>query len=398
MEDKIKKLILSFLFILISFTFWAQENYYIQDTEDGAIFIQKFSWESNPDVLKYEFTIEMQNKKGKYEQINFIETTDNFVEISLSAGHYRYKIALYNFLGYKEYETPWYPVDVIKAYQPKISDVSPSHIYMEEVQDGVFVVDGYELRPETEFVLKNGSTELRPVKVENDSKNKKVKLYFDPNAFDTGNWTLIATNIGGLKFSYNPIKIQFKKPFDFDLSGGYAFMYLPSSYFINDIFPQIWNTTVSPLGLSLRATFIPVKKKTIYYGFSLNLFNYFFKNSYKNWTVSSIFTIASLDFNIQWPFLNKKLFLDLHFGFGASIFYDLHIEFSRNIKSPSDQRINPNLDLGISLFYYPAKRLYISVGLDTTLMFDFADSWFQRNDNNLYMWSIIPTLEIGYQF
>ena len=48
---------------------WSQENYYIQDTEDGAVFVQTLRWDPNPDVYKYDFTIEKEGRRGKYSII-----------------------------------------------------------------------------------------------------------------------------------------------------------------------------------------------------------------------------------------------------------------------------------------------------------------------------------------
>ena len=388
METRIRKLLFIFAIFLTTCCLWAQENYYIQDTEDGAVFVQTLRWDPNPDVYKYEFTIEKEGRRGKYELVDHQETTENFVNVTLSAGHYRYKLVLYNYLGLAELETDWYPLDVIKAYQPKISDVSPNVIYLEEEQDGVFVVEGYELRPETTFILVSGSERLEPLKVENDSRNRKVKLYFNPEDFDTGNFTLIATNVGGLKFNYTPIRIQFKKAQDFDVSGGYSFVYVPG----DATFTEKFGTYISALGVSLRATYIPIKKKNVYFGFSLNISSAYYSNSLEKYDLSTFFTIADLDFNVQLPFMNKKLFIDFRMGGGVTAFYDMHFTYKYDITSPPLFALAPNVSLGTSVIFYPTKRLFISLGVDGSASLNVLP------EQKLILWAILPALEIGYQF
>ena len=116
MENKIKNIFLTIILLIIPAFIWAQtQNYYIQDTADGATFIQTFRWEANPYVQKYVFIIEKLNKRNKWEQIDKKETETNSVEESLTAGEYRYKLELYNFLGYVELETEWQAVSITKA-------------------------------------------------------------------------------------------------------------------------------------------------------------------------------------------------------------------------------------------------------------------------------------------
>jgi len=388
METKIRRLLFIISIFLITCSLWSQENYYIQDTEDGAVFVQTLRWEPNPDVFKYDFTIEKEGRRGKYELVDHQETTENFVNVTLSAGHYRYKLILYNFLGLPELETDWYPLDVIKAYQPKISSISPSTIYLEEEQDGIFVVEGYELRPDTTFVLKNGSKELTPIKVENDSRNRRVKLYFNPDDLDSGNWSVVATNVGGLKFNYTPLKIQFKKAQDFDISGGYSFIWIPG----DNTFKEYFHTQISALGLSLRATYIFLKTKKAYYGISLNLANCYYANTLPKYDLSTFFTIANIDFNVQFPFMDKKLFIDVRGGAGLTAFYDMHFEFAHNISSPPLYVLAPSVSLGSSVIFYPTKRLFISFGFDAAVSLNVFSA------PRMFMYSIIPSLEIGYQF
>nr|MCR4790312.1 hypothetical protein [Treponemataceae bacterium] len=225
-----KKFIKFLLILLLALLFWpcqlfsqeAENSYYVVENEKGEeVIVQRFTWEGSPYALKYDFVIQVKNKKNLFVDLEKRETTEAFVEVTLPAGNYRYMISVTNLLGVMEYQSEWVYVDIIKAYQPKISFVSPENIYLEEVQDGIFTVTGSDFQPESQFYLTDSTGNRRiPLKVlENDGR--KVKLYANPDLFASIKYTLVAKNPGGLTDRVNPISIQFKKPVDFDFSFGY---------------------------------------------------------------------------------------------------------------------------------------------------------------------------------
>lgn len=392
MENKIKKLLIVFITLLIStFAFGQTQNYYIQDTSDGAVFVQTFKWEQNDYVQKYVFTIEMLNKKGKWEQIDKQETELNYVEETLSAGEYRYKLELYNFLGIMELETEWQPVSITKAYQPKITSVSPGTIYLEETQDGVFSVDGSELSDTTEFVLKSGKRELKATVIQSNPRKHSVKLQFNPDELDTGKYQLVAKNVGGLTYSYSEVKIQFKKMMDFDIEAGWAPLFVPADATMKDYF----GNTFYPIGLDARMTFIPLKRKSGYYGVSLDNKAYFMRNEDSKYNLSSYVLFSHLDFTYQKPFLEKTLVLDLHIGAGITSFVNMFFEFPNDIYSEKFFAFYPEAAAGMSLQWYIQKRLYLSMGVDYMFTINFA---FTDDRMPTMIHAIVPMINVGWQF
>lgn len=392
MENRLKKIAILLILILSPlFAFAQAENYYIQDTSDGAVFIQTFRWEENDFVQKYVFTMEKLNKRGKWEQIDKQETELNYVEESLSAGEYRYKLELYNYLGFMELETEWQPVLITKAYQPKITDVSPGTIYLEEEQDGVFTVDGSELSDTTEFILKSGKTELKSTVIQSNSRKHSVKLQFNPDELDTGKYTLIAKNVGGLSYSYSDIKIQFKKMTDFDISGGYAPLIVVGDETMAKYFEQsaFW------LGLNNRITFIPLKRKAGYFGASLSNTAYFMKNDAQKYSLNSFVIFTHLDFTYQKPLPNKRFVFDAHIGGGITTFANMFFEFPNQIYSDKFFAFMPEVAAGVSIQFYALKRLYVEFGVD----YNFTLNLTQNNmENTTMIHSIIPMLSVGWQF
>lgn len=395
MENKIKRLIVFMFLAILPLSLWSQnsstQSYYIQDTEEGATFIQTFRWEANDFVQKYIFIIEKQNKKGNWEEIDRQETENNFIEESLSAGEYRYKLQLFNFLGYVELETDWQNVSITKAYQPKISSVSPKIIYLEEEQDGIFTFDGDELSDTTEFEIKSGKNVLPGTIIQSSKRNNSVKYQVNPEDLDTGSYTVTAKNIGGLKDTFKEVKIQFKKPTDIDLAFGLS----PVINVGDSTFKNYFSSYFYPFGADIKLTFIPLKKKYGYYGFSIDNKFYYLSTNNNAYEISAEILMTSINFVFQKPFANKKLFLDLHAGIGATTILNMYFQFPHNIVSEELYTMSPNANAGVSLLIYVNKRLYLEAGVDYNLS---ANIDFKSFNNTILVHNIVPVVNVGWQF
>ena len=117
MADKYVRLIKKFsvliLFMLAGGLAAAQTYYITEDEKGNQTIMQTFSWEQDDNVFKYEFIME-HFTKNNWVEIEHKELTENKIDLSLAAGTYRYKILLYNYLGFLETETDWIEVEIIK--------------------------------------------------------------------------------------------------------------------------------------------------------------------------------------------------------------------------------------------------------------------------------------------
>lgn len=388
MENKIKNIFLTIILLIIPAFIWAQtQNYYIQDTADGATFIQTFRWEANPYVQKYVFIIEKLNKRNKWEQIDKKETETNSVEESLTAGEYRYKLELYNFLGYVELETEWQAVSITKAYQPKISSVSPRTVFLEEQQDGIFTIDGEELSEDTTIVIQAGTNILDGKIIQTSRRKNSIKFQVNPDDLDTGKYTITAKNPGGLTDVNKDLRIQFKKPTDFDFAGGYS----PILILGDSNFKKYFESTVYPIAIDLKMTFIPLKKKFGYYGFNFSNTILFLNTDNTAYSIKAGMLMSHIDFVFQKPLLNKKMFLEFHVGGGITTILNMQFEFPLNIKSDSLYSMNPCVAAGGSMLFYLNKRLYLEAGIDYNFTINIAEK-------PLMIHSIVPVINIGWQF
>ncbi|MBP5401692.1 MAG: hypothetical protein J6Y36_00890 [Treponema sp.] len=399
MVDKIKKFrLVPFFFIMMLFSSFAfAQVYYIEEDEKGNQTIkQTFSWEQDENVFKYEFIME-HFVKGKWVEIEHVELQTNKVDLSLPSGTYRYKILLYNYLGFLETETDWIPVDIIKAYQPKISAISPGNIYLDEMQDGIFEIDGSELRPETEFSLsKSKKGEEGTIKgkiIEEDKRNKHVKIYFDPELIDTAKYKLVAKNPGGLKDAFDGPLVRYKKPMDFDVSLSYV---IPVVLF-DETIPNYLGQNVFPLTLNSRASFLPVKSKYGYLGAQINGYYMRMDHDFSNYEVGGNLIMGFANFVYQFPIrkLNsdQKTYrllatLEAHVGAGVVQFMNYRYIFPGGIQSKPLNSINLSADIGVGGQIYVYKRMFVDINVDFVAGFG----------KDMVIGMVLPSVGAGWQF
>lgn len=394
----IKKFFLAVMLIFTSFvTVFAQtaENsaYYITEDENGRQVVhQQFRWNKNDDVLKYTFLMEKKNKNGDFVQIYKEETVETKVETTLEAGEYRYKIYAYNFLGLLEVETEWISIEIIKAYQPTITGISPSVIYLEEEQDGKFWIDGTDLTENTLFSLstshKNEDGKYKADILDVNKNNKHVQLQFDPDDLDTGVYSLIATNPGGLRYFYDSLQIKWKKPIDFDVSAGYA----PLFVIYDDKLSHYFDSFFFPISPNVRFTFVPYKKKTSSFGVALSATGNYFRNPTENYTITGLFGMANFQLVYQKYLYKRKFMMDIHAGAGITGFYDFKFAYPVNgeqyVYSVPFNNIYVNANAGICFQLYLSKRMYMEAGVDYQHTFM----------EDMMLGTVQPSLSFGYQF
>lgn len=397
----VRILVLSIFFLIAgTFAFAQEETYYIVEDEKGnQTIMQTFKWEKSDDVFKYGFILQQKLPKGEWKTLIEEETETTKYDVSLGAGEYRYKVMAYNFLGNLEVDTGWIDVEIIRAYMPKISDVTPATLFLEEEQDGIFSISGSELREETEFYLIPGKTMrlggLIPQVLEHNKRNNHVKLQFDPNLIDSNKYSLIAKNNGGLKTSYYPITVQFKKPVDFDVAAGYApVFFLSDSIMKSKSGKDIsFNAAMGDqmfyfLSPNVRLTFIPVKKKIGNFGVMINATAFPVMSNVADYELNGWILMGSAQFIYQFYPIKKRLCLDVHAGVGVFSLLNLGFKFPHGIEI--EDKMNSlalTANVGLDAQFYILKRLYVEAGVEVGIP--------------VYGWSPLtlqPQVAVGWQF
>lgn len=428
-----------------------EKDYYIKETSEGFVFIQKLTWDEVAYGLSYDVVIEKQDESGLWESFDTISTDVNILEVSLFAGKYRYKVLVYNVLDMIEIELEWFEFDVFRATQPQLESFSPKLIPPEEIHTGLFTIVGDNLSRDTIFSLEIPGDHKRTLMgiVKKDDKNGEVEVQFDINAINTNSYTLIAKNPGGLtakaevQFDIdafgtgdyalaarddndiaakkhsdltddNPFMVKLFKPYTVaqdhsdiaakkhsDLTGDDPFMvnlFKPYDFNITAGYVATWippdgnisrhfDKSFFPLGFNVRFTYIPVKKRFGYFGVELAAYWIQMTKELSDHTISTNIFPLNLNFVYQLPLIKGRLVLDTHIGLGVTFFHNLEFKIG-NFTSPRLDTIGLSANAGIALQIYIIKGLYVEVGADYILAFP----------KNTMFHMVLPSASVGWQF
>ena len=171
---------------------------------------QKIQWKADKNA--YEYQVEIQPLDGGSP--TYITTQNNYAELTLTPGNYKYKIHAFDFLGRKSTSTNWTNLEVLKASKPVIADEKP---VPKANKDGSFElsVNVTEISKDSTIELVNSETgksikgDLILDNKENQSLSENqsaAKAHFD-SLPDGQNWKLRVTNPSGLTTESAPLDL-----------------------------------------------------------------------------------------------------------------------------------------------------------------------------------------------
>ena len=203
---------------------------FAQNSQSNGKFSQKIEWKSDKNALEYR--VEMRPVGGKSE---FRTTTDSFIELSLPAGEYEYRVYVYDLLGRQSSVSGWKRFSVIKAAEPEINiprNSTKSASVDERSGEMSMDVSVGSITPESKVELINERTKERvsgklQVKAADGSARGEVysatSVTFPP--VESGEWRLKITNPSGLSSESAPITIK-KSPTASEIAKANAPIYL----------------------------------------------------------------------------------------------------------------------------------------------------------------------------
>ncbi|MBP5442359.1 MAG: hypothetical protein J6W60_15255 [Treponema sp.] len=409
-----------------------------QEIAEKNVIVQPLSWESAGEVLKYDVIIQKRSEtagaNGKYTYTEiFRHVTDEqetedctiFLDPTLPAGYYRLIIQVYNVLGMLEEDyTSVEDFTILPAHLPEVKKVSyplnsGDTIYLDDGDnDGIIRATGKNLHPMKEsdedisymdYILSNDRRKIHAQSIINLKPDKsEVELQFDPKNMAVGVYDFSAVDASGLHSvpdKNSQITIKFKKLFDFDLSGGYM---CPIVLF-DDTIKTYMDTTLWPVSIVGKATFIAYKQIWGYLGLNLSIYGtrFFGRGSGDaTYDVDGNFLATQLNFVYQKPFYFKnkttgrsshRLTLDVHAGAGLTMFNGMTLHFEHNIDSDPLNSINFSADAGVALQVYITKRLYVETGADFLVAYVPLDSP-DKGKVDMFLGTVIPSVSVGWQF
>lgn len=382
---------------------------------------QYLEWdEAYPEyVSRYEAVIEAYSGKTKsYSRISrlFTEGNEPHVQVQplLPPGNYRYKVITYNLIDVPEIESDWFEFKIYKAFQPEITDIHAavnltSNIFLEENNDGIFIVTGrnlFDLSESetdvsfTDYMLvserRTAKISLRPTILEHDDKNRRLKVQFDMKSLDTGTYYFVATDASGLKNENsrrNEITVKFKKRFDFNLSAGYS---LPVILY-DDTFYNYMGSNVWPLSASVKFSALSFKHRYGYFGAGLSGTYARMDKKFDGYKLGGNMILTHGLFVYQLPIrmMSKTtgmqrhiLTIETHVGPGLTMFTDYKFDFGNEAYSSALNSGNFSILAGGAVQYYITNRLYAEADIDYVNAFT----------KGMQFGALIPSLSVGWQF
>ena len=398
MEDKrifIRNLVILFLLLLFPLGVFAQKveetnevkkNYIIETEGKKTVFYQTLSWENVEGILHFEFELEKKEKNGKWLVVDKKKLKQNSLEVSLPAGKYRYRIKVINLLGQVDAVSADRYFDILVAYQPETSSVSPDAIYFDEEYSDVVSLSGKNFREETTFALKKeGGSPIFGKILEISPDGTKAKISFNMLRINPGQYEFVVTDPSGLKDSKQKMIFKFQKPVDIFLSGGYAF----NGFAGNKVFKEYFGKDFAALSGVLRFSLVPIKRSYGNFGFNLTGSGMYLRKKDPDYTLSAGLLLTGIQAVYMKPIIRHRLNFDAHLGFGTAFMVNTQFVFGdSNFKSDRAWYWGLTMNLGTALQVYVYKKLYIEVNVDHIIPF--------RKSFPKYI--VQPSLSVGWEF
>ncbi|MDR1420943.1 MAG: hypothetical protein LBI86_11255 [Treponema sp.] len=349
-------------------------SFRIERTLEGERFIQRLFWDEAAYAYRYEVSMEREDA-GTYTETLREFREENFIELSLAPGSYRYRIQAYNILNKPSGNSEWIYFTVFPALQPELysftqapsrpsgespRDFTEITLYGTNIEEGA---DLYFLSPET------GASPVRPL--DYTPLEEGARLVFDAESLPPGRYRVYVRNAGGLESSLDitvapppsgtpdgasPAAVP-------GASGGRSF-YVQAEYApVIPLYGYLFNhfgQKFYPLGASLRFGVFPFRKSWGNLGLE----------TAAHWTTQETTFegagqtahLGALRLNgVYQRRLYGELFLNLRVGGGISFVYGIN-ENPQGPRSIFTWMVSAGG--GISLKWFVYRSLYIETGAE----------------------------------
>jgi hypothetical protein len=336
-----------------------ENSFRVVETPQGLQIVQRLSWLKDENDFRYEVIIERQDENGNYTQILRESRTENFIELSLSVGRYRYRVLVYNLLDRFEYATDWAVFSIALARHPALDLIRPGRFTLTG-RDKAWVIEmqGANLLPESELSLRpvDGGDPVLPAEYTASPDGTGGRVVFHSADLAAGRYELYVRNPGGFE-ARGECTVRQRLPFDLSASVSYA-PAVPVYGYLSDLF----NGGIYPLGFSLRADFLPVKRDWGSLGVEALVFWNYLSVTKTGLTASTYFWGSHLNLLYQYG-LSSRMILGLRLGGGLAS----AAAFSYKINSVAQDPFSTSmfsLGGGISLKWLFHPNIFAELGFD----------------------------------
>jgi len=186
------------LFIgLVSLLDAQSAGYYLDPDSEVPRFIQRLAWTGGEYTSRYEVIIERQ-EGSTYRRHQRGFTEENFLDVSLPPGQYRFCVIPYDLLDKPADGTDWVNIEVHRALQPELVASSQSNIKLGPNNNFVLNIQGYDIDPDAGIFLRTlGGRYIASHRIDFDEEGNAL-AYFDSKLLIEGEYEAYVQNPGGL--------------------------------------------------------------------------------------------------------------------------------------------------------------------------------------------------------
>ena len=369
---------------LFSGLLYAQEpspvspGYFVDTSAGEPVFKQRLVWDKEEYVLYYEVSIQIFS--GQYREYRVLKTKDNYIEISLNPGRYRYSVTPFDLLERRCDSSDWEEFSITTAYQPEIIKIVPEYFYMDQNINRVLLISGNNIFNESVIYLRNEENELIPVE-KVVTNNSSVRLVFNDDTLIPGIYEIYIKNPGGLEVVLGGFFIGYHRVIEAFFKLGFTPI-VPLSGELEELFgPYLYYP-----GVTFRLESLSSQRASFKAGleFALSLYRLNDKYSTKpsdlsnnNHTYSdmdlSLFDFT-LNISLQARYNHLRNAATLSFGFGFTAFngsgYIYEDFFGSKYKTEyTENEVNSYLDFGISGLFLMKESYYLETAVEFVYYF-----------------------------
>ncbi|MCL2478971.1 MAG: hypothetical protein FWF22_05675 [Treponema sp.] len=349
-------------------------SYQLSDTAGSVKFIQRLSWDKAQYAVRYTVILERKNEEmDEFQEVlrRNLDADATYIDVSVPAGDYRFRIYGFNVLGQLYYQPDWNYFTVVKAIQPSILSFTPESFFLDRETPRIIDLTGENLLPDTSIYLESVTSQdpdgqpliIKPDELYLNELGQSARLIINEEDLVAGKYNIIAENPGGLSDSIGPFSISVAKPFDINVSGGYT----PNLVIIGHK-DQFLDQVFILASISARVSYVPYKLDIGYFGIEAN----------PNWTLftsmptalhneSSSAHLLTLNINAlyQYWLIRNRLSVNARAGIGLAGLFNFHYEYSSTGRaSPSYNTAAFSINAGASVQWFFYKQFYAEGGLD----------------------------------
>ena len=347
-----------------------EPSFRLSETDSSLLFYQRLKWEEGEYAVSYQIILERKRENlDVFTEVMRKNVAESFVDISVPAGEYRFRVMSFNILGLVDSQSDWEYFTVIQAHKPSIVDYSPSAFYFDRLTPRIIVLMGENLLPESEIYLESKTVVdesakpliLKPSEIYRNELGENARLVFNEEDLLAGKYDIIVINPGGLETRTGGFTIAMAKPYDINVSGGFTpalTLFGQKDDFLDKVF--------IPLNFSIRGSFVPIKLSIGNFGFELNTgWSYLTSESAKNTTSAHLMHVHAGALYQYW-LIKRELSVNGRAGIGFAGLFNYYFVYKEtgNPSTDSYSTMAFSFNLGASVQWLVYKQIFVEGGLD----------------------------------